>query len=202
MGRVTWRLRDCPKNLWYVLAPMLLAERGSTHYTPHPPTQPHARSDRLLARYAYTRLCLASLLYNQHCTQSYASDVCMEPIFWCVDNYTHVLGPVFVAAVAAFTALVIFIAHWIGIPFYWQRSPTLTVCLIAIGYWLIVNIAFHYTMAVRTPPGRPPTAGEFIRSASTVCKKCIAPKPPRTHHCSVCRRCVLKMDHHCREYSY
>ena len=29
------------------------------------------------------------------------------------------------------------------------------------------------------------------------CKKCDAPKPPRTHHCSVCKRCVLKMDHHC-----
>ncbi len=31
----------------------------------------------------------------------------------------------------------------------------------------------------------------------SICKKCIAPKPPRTHHCSVCNHCVLKMDHHC-----
>lgn len=30
-----------------------------------------------------------------------------------------------------------------------------------------------------------------------MCKKCIGPKPARTHHCSVCRKCVLKMDHHC-----
>lgn len=29
------------------------------------------------------------------------------------------------------------------------------------------------------------------------CPKCIAPKPERTHHCSTCDRCVLKMDHHC-----
>ncbi len=29
------------------------------------------------------------------------------------------------------------------------------------------------------------------------CKKCLAHKPPRTHHCSICNRCVLKMDHHC-----
>lgn len=29
------------------------------------------------------------------------------------------------------------------------------------------------------------------------CKKCQTPKPDRTHHCSTCKRCVLKMDHHC-----
>ncbi|KAL7750619.1 hypothetical protein RI367_003961 [Sorochytrium milnesiophthora] len=29
------------------------------------------------------------------------------------------------------------------------------------------------------------------------CRKCSAPKPPRCHHCSICNRCVLKMDHHC-----
>ena len=49
--------------------------------------------------------------------------------------------------------------------------------------------------------------GHIFKSASppmllnlqvvSVCKKCINPKPPRTHHCSVCNRCVLKMDHHC-----
>jgi hypothetical protein len=29
------------------------------------------------------------------------------------------------------------------------------------------------------------------------CKKCSAWKPPRAHHCSMTRRCVLKMDHYC-----
>lgn len=29
------------------------------------------------------------------------------------------------------------------------------------------------------------------------CNKCLLPKPLRTHHCSVCNKCVLKMDHHC-----
>ncbi|PVU85442.1 hypothetical protein BB560_007020, partial [Smittium megazygosporum] len=27
-----------------------------------------------------------------------------------------------------------------------------------------------------------------------VCLKCKAVKPPRTHHCNVCNRCVMKMD--------
>ncbi|KAJ6699572.1 ZINC FINGER DHHC DOMAIN CONTAINING PROTEIN [Salix purpurea] len=29
------------------------------------------------------------------------------------------------------------------------------------------------------------------------CQKCSHFKPPRAHHCRVCRRCVLRMDHHC-----
>ena len=29
------------------------------------------------------------------------------------------------------------------------------------------------------------------------CKKCSALKPPRAHHCTMCGRCILKMDHHC-----
>jgi ribosomal protein L40E len=29
------------------------------------------------------------------------------------------------------------------------------------------------------------------------CQKCASFKPPRAHHCRVCQRCVLRMDHHC-----
>ncbi|KAL7158976.1 hypothetical protein ABFS83_02G179300 [Erythranthe nasuta] len=35
------------------------------------------------------------------------------------------------------------------------------------------------------------------RSAPGYCSRCQNGKPPRCHHCSVCERCVLKMDHHC-----
>lgn len=29
------------------------------------------------------------------------------------------------------------------------------------------------------------------------CPKCCSIKPSRAHHCSVCQRCIIKMDHHC-----
>jgi hypothetical protein len=33
--------------------------------------------------------------------------------------------------------------------------------------------------------------------AKSRCNKCMLLKPARAHHCSICKRCVLKMDHHC-----
>jgi hypothetical protein len=29
------------------------------------------------------------------------------------------------------------------------------------------------------------------------CRRCRQFKPARAHHCSICERCVIKMDHHC-----
>lgn len=40
------------------------------------------------------RLTILSLMYNEFCDQSYVADVCMEPIFWFVNNFTSVLGTV------------------------------------------------------------------------------------------------------------
>ncbi|EGN98748.1 hypothetical protein SERLA73DRAFT_181375 [Serpula lacrymans var. lacrymans S7.3] len=31
----------------------------------------------------------------------------------------------------------------------------------------------------------------------TMCKKCGQTRPERSHHCRICKRCVLKYDHHC-----
>ncbi|KAG7088141.1 hypothetical protein E1B28_012163 [Marasmius oreades] len=41
------------------------------------------------------------------------------------------------------------------------------------------------------------TMDDDFNSPAKWCRKCWAPKPERTHHCSTCGRCVLKMDHHC-----
>lgn len=144
----------------------------------------------------YMKIILYSLFYNKHLDTSYAADVLMEPIIWFVDNFTKYLGPFFVICVVGLTAGVIVICYWIGLPYWWKRNRYFTIVLLIVGNWIMVNTLFNYYMGVATPPGHPPQ-GELITEAVSICKKCIAPKPPRTHHCSVCNRCVLKMDHHC-----
>ena len=84
---------------------------------------------------------------------------------------------------------------------------------LAIVLYTLLN--WSYTVAVFTDPGSTmktsscytalPSSEPHDQSSLTVkstgemryCKKCQIQKPDRAHHCSTCRRCVLKMDHHC-----
>ncbi|XP_054747918.1 palmitoyltransferase ZDHHC16A [Anastrepha obliqua] len=142
-------------------------------------------------RWRYTKSWLHRLITN------FDSDTCLEPMFWFVDNYTHLLGPFFIFAVSGLTIAVVLFAYWIGLPFWWEKSPKATVVLLIIGNWLLLNVVFHYVMGVITPPGEPPKVDNGTFEVRKICKKCHSPKAPRTHHCSICNKCILKMDHHC-----
>ncbi|KAM7176913.1 palmitoyltransferase ZDHHC3 isoform 2-T5 [Macrochelys suwanniensis] len=67
-------------------------------------------------------------------------------------------------------------------------------------------LASHFR-AMLSDPGAVPKGNatkEFIESLQLKpgqvvykCPKCCSIKPDRAHHCSVCKRCIRKMDHHC-----
>ncbi|XP_046852999.1 palmitoyltransferase ZDHHC7-like [Xenia sp. Carnegie-2017] len=76
---------------------------------------------------------------------------------------------------------------------------------------LILLLVVSHFQATTSDPGRVPlpcTSLDFSdmhQAASqvkdenkwTVCSRCETYRPPRAHHCRICRRCIRKMDHHC-----
>uniref|UniRef100_A0A8B9EMR3 Palmitoyltransferase n=1 Tax=Anser cygnoides TaxID=8845 RepID=A0A8B9EMR3_ANSCY len=104
---------------------------------------------------------------------------------------------VFVALVIGLTSSIVAIVYICLLPLILQTYTPAWICWhLTYGHWNLVMIVFHYYKAITTSPGHPPQAKNDLTGVS-ICRKCIAPKPARTHHCSICNRCVLKMDHHC-----
>uniref|UniRef100_A0A5K4F1T2 Palmitoyltransferase n=2 Tax=Schistosoma mansoni TaxID=6183 RepID=A0A5K4F1T2_SCHMA len=83
------------------------------------------------------------------------------------------------------------------------------------SFWAILNticfnivaslLLFSHICAAVTDPGLIPlhqyTANQLASVQKpdgwTTCNKCGIHRPPRAHHCRICRRCVRRMDHHC-----
>lgn len=100
----------------------------------------------------------------------------------------------------------IFIEDWVGLQ---SSAGTLNVMI----FTLIASLClFSFLVCVLKEPGYVPSPyvpdvegaavpphQEPLNNSSQLrrCNKCVTYKPPRAHHCRVCRRCVLRMDHHC-----
>jgi hypothetical protein len=125
--------------------------------------------------------------------------------------------PVVRSFVVASIAFLVFSWHQLSVvPFDLQHTSP--VC-----FWLVVGVALlsvgSFAATILTDPGRVPpgyrvpgaTAAdcERARTEATLhqrnryacqvryCASCDAFKPPRAHHCSTAKRCVLRMSHYC-----
>ncbi|VDO78198.1 unnamed protein product [Schistosoma margrebowiei] len=83
------------------------------------------------------------------------------------------------------------------------------------SFWAILNticfnivaslLLFSHICAAVTDPGLIPLHRYTVSQLASVqkpdgwttCNKCGIHRPPRAHHCRICRRCVRRMDHHC-----
>ncbi|XP_075485747.1 putative protein S-acyltransferase 15 [Primulina tabacum] len=97
------------------------------------------------------------------------------------------------------------IQEWLGL---WSSSGLLNALIFTFSAALCL---FSFISCVLTDPGGVPPGyvpdveenqvpdQEFKKSGvhPRRCDKCSAFKPTRAHHCRVCRRCILRMDHHC-----
>jgi hypothetical protein len=65
----------------------------------------------------------------------------------------------------------------------------------AAAVWCIFNIIFNYIMTVLVEPGTPTDIPQsLLFPIRHTCRKCGVVKPPRSHHCSICNKCVIQMD--------
>ncbi|XP_077351768.1 palmitoyltransferase ZDHHC16A isoform X3 [Festucalex cinctus] len=152
----------------------------------------------MLKTEAYLKLLLHSLFYNILTDSDVVFDSVFEPLLWSVDYVTRWFGLVFVWMVVVLTTSILLVAYIVLLPNALRTYPTAwLVWHLCYGHWNLVMIVFHYYKAVKTAPGYPPSSGENDVPFVSVCKKCVIPKPARTHHCGICNRCILKMDHHC-----
>ncbi|XP_075010935.1 palmitoyltransferase ZDHHC16 isoform X7 [Calonectris borealis] len=136
----------------------------------------------------YGHLCLRSLLYNSFTNGDVVLDSLFEPVYWLVDHVTRWFGVVFVALVIGLTSSIVAIVYICLLPLILQTYTPAWICWhLAYGHWNLIMIVFHYYMAITTSPGHPPQAKDDLTGVS-ICRKCIAPKPARTHHCSICNR--------------
>ena len=87
-----------------------------------------------------------------------------------------------------------------------------SVCWFLSTLFLVMFVCSFY-QAFSTSPGDVPSSEDWtdVRNAERLalkekkhsnggtrqCRRCIIVKPDRCHHCRLCDRCVLKMDHHC-----
>ncbi|CAE7233286.1 PAT16 [Symbiodinium natans] len=154
-------------------------------------------------------LCIRPRRLARQCLRCFAP--CCNLALDCVDVALRVIGPLFVLLALTLICFVMYTFFTVLIP-YRADSGTASIQLLlemALGCFLLVNIFYNYAMATCLSPGEPPDfPGEVLESkdaelggdyapAPKQCHKCLKLKPPRAHHCSVCKRCVLKMDHHC-----
>ncbi|CAL8259710.1 unnamed protein product [Boreogadus saida] len=110
---------------------------------------------------------------------------------------------------AVITWMLVLYAEFVVVFVMLLPSKNLTYSLIngvVFNSLAFLALASHFR-AMCTDPGAVPKGNatkEYIESLQLKpgqvvykCPKCCSIKPDRAHHCSVCKRCIRKMDHHC-----
>eukprot|EP00729_Bicosta_minor_P015138 gene15138-31584_t len=122
---------------------------------------------------------------------------------WAIDNLVRIVGPIFVCVVWVLISGIVWGWYAVLRPYLAHTEGTVGLILHAIfGHWLLINVCYHYYKGSTKPPGTAPVVAKDVYKVAleqnyNCCKKCETVKPLRAHHCSVCKGCVLKMDHHC-----
>ncbi|KZS14606.1 Palmitoyltransferase [Daphnia magna] len=140
---------------------------------------------------------------------SFTSDMdmhnrCCSGRFWCIQDICGIICVVLTWLLILYSMFVSFFV--ILIPAI--STHTVFSVFNLVLFLALSSLAFiSHVRTMLTDPGAVPRGNatkEMIQRMGLQqgqvifkCQKCCSIKPERAHHCSVCQRCVRKMDHHC-----
>jgi len=145
---------------------------------------------------------------------SVARDVaraCSRCCMMVVDAIVGMVGPV-LSSLATFLIFFVVYAYFTEVlpVLILQHGHSTAQLFTGFGLFLLTNLLWNYFCTMFVGPGHvPEVLPEDIRNLLVhdpeveegrphrFCRKCNRVKPMRAHHCSICKKCVLKMDHHC-----
>ena len=122
----------------------------------------------------------------------------------CIYYGFRIVGPLVLVCGVGFIAVIVWMLSLLQIV---NTHPVITPCCFVISLIPLVMYMYSvlYTLigdvgetkkALLNPKYSRLLTNEFLESLPK-CPQCGLPKPERCHHCSICNKCHLRMDHHC-----
>lgn len=127
---------------------------------------------------------------------------CLDGRFWCIKDICGMFC-------VFFTWMLIFYAEFVVmyVILFFHSSTIYAVINGVIFQTLAILALSSHMRTMLTDPGAVPRGNATKENIQRMgfeegqvifkCPKCCSIKPDRAHHCSVCQRCIKKMDHHC-----
>ncbi|CAH0384496.1 unnamed protein product [Bemisia tabaci] len=127
---------------------------------------------------------------------------CCGGLLWCIKDICGIICAILTWCLIMYAEFVVTLVILLPSPY-----PVYSYINLVI-FQIFTFLAFvSHLRAMFTDPGAVPKGNatkELIqqmgfRDGQLIykCPKCCSIKPERAHHCSVCQRCIRKMDHHC-----
>jgi len=127
---------------------------------------------------------------------------CCGGLFWCIKDICGLFCAILTWSLILYAEFVVMMVIFLPNPY------SLYTIINGIIFQSLAALAvISHLKTMLTDPGSVPKGNatkEMIqqmgcREGQVIfkCQKCCSIKPDRAHHCSVCQRCIRKMDHHC-----